>query len=246
VRRPYYYSVDSLHALVRAEPMIYLRLSNRRVGGLLSEMRARGTTYGKFLAQYPAVICEPLDFHYICRRAAAQLNVRLLQDLLFAYGWREANWGAWLAALAPNQEFVAYLAERRPNLLHGTQVIDLALAACGEPLAIDLEKAYADLVEVVFMLKKMPIECLPMRIFPSPEVEKAYNQECEALRAAYRSGGVDLAAEHLGQGLLRHYGLTYKEWLGEGVNESNLSIDADPQQQAGASPQGVVVRSSSR
>jgi len=213
MRRAYYFQVDSLHALSRAEPAIYLRLGNGRVGGLLATMKSSGRAYGKYLAQYPAVICEPLDFHYICRRAATQLNERLLQDLLFAYSWREANWGAWLAALAPDRMFVAYLSERRANLPHGTQVIDLALAACEETVPRDLAEPYADLLEVRLMLQEIPVEPPPMRIAPSSETEIAYTLECDAVRAAYRSGGLAGARQLLEQGLLRYYGLTYREWL---------------------------------
>lgn len=77
---------------------------------------ANGRAYGKFLRQYPDVLCEPLDLLYLCRRASCTLGVALLQYLLFSYSWREANWGAWLAALAPDPAYAAHLEARKPQL----------------------------------------------------------------------------------------------------------------------------------
>lgn len=81
--------------------MLYLRLGNGRILGLLQSMKVTGEGYRKYFDYYPAVLCEPLELFYCCRRGMCSLNDELLQDLLFSFGWREANWGAWLSALAP-------------------------------------------------------------------------------------------------------------------------------------------------
>ncbi len=67
----------------------------------------------------------------IFRRAACTLDEELLQDYLFSYGWREANWGTWLAALAPSNVYATHLQTRRATLPHGSVVMDLSIASCG-------------------------------------------------------------------------------------------------------------------
>jgi hypothetical protein len=91
MRRPYYYSADSLHLLQSAEPMLYLRLSDGGILRLLQSVKVTGEGCGKFLSEYPAVLCEPLELFYHCRKGMCSLNDELLQDLLFSFGWREAN-----------------------------------------------------------------------------------------------------------------------------------------------------------
>ncbi|MCE3606517.1 hypothetical protein LXA47_23340 [Massilia sp. P8910] len=59
---------------------------------------ARG--YQKFVSAYPGVGCEPLAPFYLHRKASGMLDEELLCDLLFSYGWREANWALRCADLS--------------------------------------------------------------------------------------------------------------------------------------------------
>ena len=115
-RRPHYHPTDSLHLLYRMHGMFYLQLSDGRLLRHLEALCTPGRVYGKFLAQYADVVCEPLDLFYVCRRASCTLDEELLQDLLFSFTWREAHWGAWLAALAPMPPYAQHILRCRPLL----------------------------------------------------------------------------------------------------------------------------------
>ncbi|RQP26423.1 hypothetical protein [Piscinibacter terrae] len=214
VRRPHYYSEDSLRLLFKMEGLFYLRLSNGGLAGVLKSMCMAGRDYAKFLQHYPTVQCEPLEWFYLCRRASCSLDEPLLQDLLFSYSWREANWGAWLALLAPRSSFVDHLEERRPTLSHGAHVMELALAACGDrrvPDTLVQQARWAS--EIRGLLELMPRAFSPMRLNPSQEQEVAMSGSVEDVRAAFRQGGLQQAKLVLKQGPWSDYVLTPAEWL---------------------------------
>ncbi|PTT24030.1 hypothetical protein DBR12_00200 [Acidovorax sp. HMWF029] len=226
MRRPYYYSTDSLHLLQSTEQMLYLRLGNGRILGLLQSMKVTGEGYRKYFDDYPAVLCEPLELFYCCRRGMCSLNDELLQDLLFSFGWREANWGAWLSALAPRASYIPHLRSRAESLPHGKEVMSLALAACGEPLTEEIEVQHSLLQDIVTMLNKLPTVNFPMRRTPSLLEETAFNAEVESLRRCYRETGLSQAKEQLGKGLLYYYGMSHTAWLKVGAPEA-FSHDRD-------------------
>lgn len=195
-RHPHYWPVDSLHLLHRLEGMFYVRLSNKSLLPWLRGLLGDCVGYEKYLRQYPAVLCAPLDLHYVFRRAACTLDEELLQDLLFSWSWREANWGAWLAAIAPQAQYVDHLQRRRPSLPHGTVVADLALAACAEaPGSPELAEHWTLLGQLRSQLEQLPELRSPLRLTP-PLLNTPQSQRgVDAVRAAYRRGGVTAARE---------------------------------------------------
>jgi hypothetical protein len=172
-------------------------------------MKSTGDGYGKFLDKYPAIQCEPLELFYSCRKGMCSLDDELLQDLLFSFSWREANWGAWLCALSPKDSYIPHLRSRAESLPHGKTIMFLALAACGEPLKKEIEVQYSLLQEIVVMLNKMPEINLPMRMNLSVQEEIAFNAEVESLRHCYRDRGLAYARRQLEKGLLSYYGMPY-------------------------------------
>ncbi len=141
----------------------------------------------------------------------------MLRDLLFAWGWREANWGAWLAALAPNVAYQELLIQRRPTLPHGTTVIDLALASSGAELAPVLEGHFALLLGIRELLEEIPATRLPLRPYPNIEQEQRFNIENEEIRSIYHGEGLASANERMRQGIHGYYGQSHRNWLESGA-----------------------------
>ncbi|ROR02872.1 hypothetical protein EDF72_2019 [Delftia acidovorans] len=110
---PRYFAGDAL-GFISIAPFQTLQISNGGILRLLKTIHHGGSTYRKFLSLYPEVRCEPLDSLYFLRTSLNAFDRSLLHDLLFCYGWRESNWGALLAALAPAPEYRAMLEDRRP------------------------------------------------------------------------------------------------------------------------------------
>lgn len=219
-RRPHYYQVDALYLLGKGEPMFYLSLSGRGVYGVLKNMKIHARGYQKFVAAYPSVCCEPLNSFYLFRKASGMLDEELLCDLLFSYGWQEANWGAWLAALAPHPVYAAHLERRLPTLPHGQPVLRLALAACGQPIPLEHSDAYAMLEEVRETLNRLPAQSPPLRRNPTAEQEQEYNRHSLLIRAAYRSGGFEAAYPLMSHGVMGYYHMSHAEWLAAGTPEA--------------------------
>ena len=215
--RPHYWLEDYFAELMREESMFYLKLGNGGLLGVLQTMESSGRNYRKFLAQYPDVLCEPLERYYLSRSAIGKLDVHMVKDLLFAGSWREANWGAWLVALAPNPVYREYLELRRPSLSRGTRVNDLAMASCGAELPAELEMHFDLLTKIREMLAELPSVRRPMRLNPDEVQERAWRQETEAARRVYRSEGEQALRERLSKGVIGYYGLSYKEWLARGA-----------------------------
>ncbi len=213
-RRPCYHPVDSLHLFLRVEGSVGLLLSDKRILAWLKALWSGSQGYEKYLSQYPAVLCAPLDLHYLFRRAACTLDEELLQDLLFSFGWREANWGAWLAALAPLERYVVHLQRRRPALPHGSVVIDLALAACAAgKVPGELAEHWSLLCRLRGQVEQLPRVVSPLRTGLTIDDEAALQAEVSAVRAAYRQDGEAGARRALAkQQRLSHVHRSHLDW----------------------------------
>lgn len=194
-----------------------MQLSNGGILRLLQSMQQAGSWYGKFLEHYPSVLCEPLEVFYRCRRGMCSLDDELLQDLLFSFSWREANWGAWLSALAPRASYLPYLQQRAASLPYGTKVINLALAACGDPLNKEVEVHYPLMQDVVGMLNKLPVIKCPMRRSLTEEEQTEFNSGVERIREMYRAGGIAAAKLYIKMSPLNYYLMSHDDWLKAGA-----------------------------
>lgn len=221
-RIPHYYLVDIWHVLGRAEPFFYFNLCDGGIRAVLHQMKLNARSYQKFIGAYPAVRCEPLESFYLFRRGADMLDEEHLCDLLFCYSWREANWGAWLAALAPRPAYLPHLARRvaAPGERDGSKVFQLALAACGNPLPQELSDLYAVLEEVRETLDRLPSRPAPLRRDATRDQERAFNRERLVLLDAFRSGGVEAAKNLLTQGIIGYFGMSYPAWLAAGAPDA--------------------------
>ncbi|HEX8613763.1 MAG TPA: hypothetical protein VF800_21000 [Telluria sp.] len=216
-RTPHYHPDDAVHLLFQAGSAFYLSLSNKGVCRVVERLHIAARSYQKFVSAYPDVCCEPLAPFYLYRKATGMLDEHLLCDLLFSHGWREANWGAWLAALAPQPVYAAHLARCMPTLPYGTTVLQLALGACGEALPQELEACSAVLDEVRETLARLPARPSPLRRHPTHEQLNAMKREHVIVRAAYRAGGYEAAKHLLGQGMTGYFAMTHQQWLAAGA-----------------------------
>ena len=204
-----YYSENDIYALMQRAP--YLRLSNKGLNSLLKETLAGGDAYGQYFAQYPAGRIKPLDFLYQCRYNLDALDEHLLRDLLQAT-WREANWGAWLALLAPRPEYEALLLEIRGRHPYGQDILELAIAAHSGVVPAHLGEQHSSALRVRTMVESLQRQPRALRKNPGPSQQDAYQAELDAVRAAYRSGGAASALPLTRKGLLGYYGEDYWAW----------------------------------
>jgi hypothetical protein len=212
-RRPHYWPEDSLHLFGKADGPFYLQLANQNILRRMKSLRSGAQGYEKYLHQYPATLCEPLDLFYVFRRAACTLDEELLQDYLFSYSWREANWGTWLAALVPSNGYVTHLQNRRQTLPHGSVVIDLAIASCGAGcVPVGLGVHWALLGEIRDLISQLPRIASPLRLAPTIEDERSLCAEIESLRTSYKSGGEAATKAAMQQTYLGYYFRPHLEW----------------------------------
>lgn len=210
----YYWSVDCLYELMKEENMHYLHLGDGGLKGVLLKTEKDGRSYRKFIKDYPEVRCESLERYYLLRRATGKLDLRMLNDLLFGGSWREANWGAWLAALAPQEEYIESLERQKQTVKHGTKVVNLALASCGGSLPSDLSEHFDLLSRIRDLLCELPQIRTPMRLVLGDEVPKS---EIAVVKKAYQLDGLTSARHLARKGVLGYYSMSYKEWLTAGA-----------------------------
>jgi hypothetical protein len=212
-RVPAYHDEDALHLMGMAGS-IALPLSNGSILRHLQRVLHEARGYEHLLSMYPAVMCEPLDRLYVFRRASCSLDEALLQDLLFSYNWRQANWGAWLAALCPDERYAIHLETRRGTLPHGTTITSLAIAACrGTSVPDELSSHDALLQSIRGLLAQLPELKSPLRRNPTEAEQEVLDVTFAAVRAAYRRGDraeVDALLRHP---LLRHFLLSHRDWV---------------------------------
>ncbi|MBI3229100.1 MAG: hypothetical protein HYZ45_02615 [Burkholderiales bacterium] len=134
-------------------------------------------------------------------------------DLLFSYSWREANVGALLAALAAPADCLEILRQVKPRLPHGTKVVALALASCGDTLPEELTEHFQLLQEIRAMLAEIPHEPLPLRRNYSVEQEREFNRIGPTLRQRHpkiSESELPQVIQEIGYG---EFMLSHKEWL---------------------------------
>lgn len=198
-------------------------------------MTLAGTGYRKFFKLFPDVRCEPLEPFYICRRVTGALTFPIVKDLLFNHGWRGANYGALLVLLAPKPEYLPLLVDAASRWKYAGPAIELGMVACGgfSPLAPDLQKFHARCISIREMLDELPFVRLPLRPLLTEFMYRELRKEREAIRALYRTQGLEAASAAMKTGLVGYIGLRHLEWI-------KLGCPAPPV----ADPERVVSRES--
>jgi regulator of replication initiation timing len=208
--RTLHYLSDDIRSLMQGAP--YLQMSNRGLLRLLEETVQVGRKYERELRQYPEVQIEPLDFFYQCRRNIDAMNSHLLRDLLFWLSWREANWGAWLAMLAPRPEYFWIVANQGTVHPEGKDLRDLTLSMMTGQVPDHLKEHHALALELRKMIEPLPSQPRRLRENLKESQDKSYRAELDAVRKAYREGGLEKALPLTRQGLLGHFGQDYWAW----------------------------------
>lgn len=209
--------------LMSALPWPPVMLSGTHVLRQLFLMMQAGTGYRKFLKQFPAIKCEPLEPFYICRRVTGALTFPIVKDLLFTHGWRGANYGALLVLLAPKSEYLPLLVDAVPRWKYADRALELAMVACGgySPLAPDLREFHAHCISIREMLDELPFVQLPLRPPLTEFMYREYKKERDAVRMLYRTQGVDAARRAIKTGLVGYVSLRHLDWV-------NLGCPAPP------------------
>ncbi|WP_446901679.1 hypothetical protein [Burkholderia sp. YIM B11467] len=150
-----------------------------------------GVELGHVLREYPQVRYQPLDFHYLCQQSLSVLDDPLLADLTrdMNHGWRGAHWAALLIALSGNARYLPHLDDVRRH--RGVEwTVGLAEAASHPDASSAAFRGCRSIVRLRNQLAVLPRVVVRLRPCPSPEAIEA---RAIAVRAAYRSGGVDAA-----------------------------------------------------
>ncbi|NTX31250.1 hypothetical protein HT746_29720 [Burkholderia pyrrocinia] len=150
-----------------------------------------GVELGHVLRDYPQVRYQPLDFHYLCQQSLSALDDALLADLThdLNHGWRGAHWAALLIALSGDARYLPHLDDVRRHRGVGWSA-ELAEAASGPDAAVSAFRCCQSIVRLRNQLAALPRVVVRVRPGPSPEAIEA---KAIAVRAAYRSGGVETA-----------------------------------------------------
>jgi hypothetical protein len=207
---------DDVWGLIRSSP--YLQLAKprgaepflRRQVSLAEECRSG-------LADYPRVRVEPLEFFYTCLRSLGALRPVLLEAFVRDGTWRGVVWGAWLAILEPDAQFLPILGGVRGIWPHNDWLVQCAVAAIrteGAPPAhqpvLELGARCRELLRGV----KRPVT--PLRSEPTDDQLTLMNRERELVRSAYASGGAAAARAVLPGTLLEFYGADHASWAARG------------------------------
>jgi hypothetical protein len=185
-----HYHPDDIHRLYRSVPTLLL---NRPAPAerFLAAAVETGAELGHVLRDYPQVRYQPLDFHYLCRQSLSVLDDALLADLTrdMEHGWRGAQWAALLIALSGDARHLPHLDEARRH--RGVEwTAALADAATGPDARSSTFRACRSIVHLRDQLAALPRVAVRLRPGFSPEALEA---RAIAVRAAYRSGGVETA-----------------------------------------------------
>lgn len=140
------------------------------------------------LVQYPQVRYEPLDHHCVSLKYLAAFNENVLADLCSGeYSWRGIVVAGWLACLKPSNGYMVHLSSvSATNYPHNFWFIRLAIAEANcERWTED-----TDLQDLVVQLRT----CLAPISLPNFSLKAAPSRAGhDAVRAAYRAGGVSAA-----------------------------------------------------
>jgi len=90
--------------LFRSVPYLAISKPERAVAFLRKAVED-GQQFRTQLADYPAILCEPLDHHYVCLQCLGALSEDLIEDLCRHYTWRGFIWACWLSSLSPSESF---------------------------------------------------------------------------------------------------------------------------------------------
>ncbi|WP_175996466.1 hypothetical protein [Burkholderia stabilis] len=150
-----------------------------------------GVELGHVLRDYPHVRYQPLDFHYLCQQSLSVLDDALLADLTcdISHGWRGAHWAALLIALSGDARYLPHLDEARRHRGVAWSA-ELAEAASSRDARSSAFLCCQSIVRLRDQLSVLPHVVVRLRRCHSPE---ALDARAIAVRAAYRSGGVEAA-----------------------------------------------------
>ncbi|WP_322075717.1 hypothetical protein [Burkholderia cepacia] len=181
-----HYHPDDIYRLYRSVPTLQL---NRPAPAerFLAAAVETGAELGHVLRDYPQVRYQPLDFHYLCQQSLSVLDDTLLADM--NAGWRGAHWAALLIALSGDARHLPHLDEVRRH--RGVEwAAELAEAACGPDAESSAFRGCRAIVRLRDQLAALPRVAVRLRPWLSPEALEA---RAVAVRAAYRSGGIEIA-----------------------------------------------------
>lgn len=185
-----HYDPDDISRLFRSVPTLHLNRPAPAESFLAGAVEA-GIAFGHVLRDYPLVRCQPLDFHYLCQQSLSVLDDTLLADLTadMNAGWRGAHWAALLIALSGDARHLPHLDEVRRH--RGVEwAAELAEAACGPDAESSAFRGCRAIVRLRDQLAALPRVAVRLRPWLSPEALEA---RAVAVRAAYRSGGIEAA-----------------------------------------------------
>lgn len=206
-----YYIVD-IYDLIGAFP--FRQIGSHFCARQIRNMRQSGDNYFKFLGAYPQVKCEPLDFHYLCKRCIDTLDAGVMHALLHQMS-RSADIGVFLLLLAPHREFRKMLMDVRSHLK--PWLLELALSCIDGRMPTGQEAQLGDLEQIRRQLAQLPSCQVPLRPAISKSQEEQMRQEADVIRKINKAGGADAVLAHLPGTLRRYYSQSHKTWLAGGA-----------------------------
>ena len=178
-----------------------------------------------FIPLYASVRCEPLDFLYLYLQCVAALDELLMHDLINEHfpRWRPIVVAAWLAALAPRDDYHDMLVEARPFAQHVDRgnfqpVVDLALAAITGQPPPELTEHHMLLEQLRGVLASTPKPAVRLRRMPEGGEEQI--AQIMLIRDCYREHGAEAARITISGTLLRCLTPGLSRWKDECILDS--------------------------
>lgn len=173
----------------------YWKIANaQRFPNFLADKISVGVELSQLLKEYPAVRCEPLDFHYVCLQSLAAFDGLLLDDLLKGHGQAGFVWGLFLTYLNPSLQFKEQLQSVLDMYPRHRPLVEAALAY-GENapsgLGLEVDRSLEQLRQQLNS-SALPVVTLKKEL----SLEQGQLRQ-EKVREAYRLYGADAALKVL-------------------------------------------------
>ncbi|NLS00821.1 hypothetical protein HGP17_28665 [Rhizobium sp. P38BS-XIX] len=178
-----HYLFADIHRLMSGVPFTVLAKPKSALHFLMSRVEA-GDELSHFLAEYPRLRCEPLDFHYVCQQSLSVLTNDLMADLLQYHAGHGIFWAAFLGALSGDSSYLAPVLAARATDPHYQWVVDLAVAI----LTSTNENASFPHRKPIIRLREQlqPLPLLEVRLRRAPS-QAEHAAAAAHVRSAYQS-----------------------------------------------------------
>lgn len=188
--------------------------------GVLGKLRGElswANEYAYLLRHYAYARFEPLTFIYKFRRLLDACSPALVEDLLTSEHLHFQTLGLWMACLVDMRVLRTEIESTAVTDRLRLELKLLALGLAGDTVPAKLVPAEELLRGLRTTLSSLTPGVFPLRPALDDQLLQTYLEQAARVKAAYRTGGFDLAKPLLSQPLLRYYQQPHAKWVTSGA-----------------------------